>query len=138
MDIFGLEKEGAEATPDDQVLVAPLGLASFSLAPGETLVADVVIQNKGIGHSFIPEQRDFYEAWVDFAVKDGAGKTLAGFLLTQLGHLPDAGESVEYKGRRLVVAEMAGRRIARVRVETIAPEPLTSTNNQQPATNNRS
>jgi hypothetical protein len=38
----------------------------------------------------------------------------------------------------LVVAEMAGRRIARVRVETIAPEPLTSTNNQQPATNNRS
>ena len=82
VDIFGLEKEGAEATPDDQVLVAPLGLASFSLAPGETLVADVVIQNKGIGHSFIPEQRDFYEAWVDFAVKDGAGKTLAesGFI----------------------------------------------------------
>jgi len=64
------------------VLVAPLGLTAFSIAPGETLVADVVIQNKGIGHSFIPEQRDFYEAWVDFAVKDGGGKTLAesGFI----------------------------------------------------------
>jgi CBS domain containing-hemolysin-like protein len=68
--------------------------------------------------------------------REAGVETLAGFLLAQLGHLPDAGESVEYKGRRLIVAEMAGRRIARVRVETIAPEPLT--NNQQPATNNRS
>ncbi len=82
VDIFALEKESAAATATDQVLVAPLGLTSFSLAPGETLVADVVIQNKGIGHSFIPEQRDFYEAWVDFTVKDGSGKTLAesGFI----------------------------------------------------------
>jgi tetratricopeptide (TPR) repeat protein len=82
VDIFGLEKEGAEADPKDVVLVAPLGLTSFSLAAGETLVADVVIQNKGIAHSFIPEQRDFYEAWVDFTVKDGSGKTLveSGFI----------------------------------------------------------
>ena len=82
VDIFGLEKESAAATSSDQVLVAPLGLTSFSLAPGETLVADVVIQNKGIGHSLVPEQRDFYEAWVDFTVKDSAGKTLAesGFI----------------------------------------------------------
>jgi tetratricopeptide (TPR) repeat protein len=82
VDIFALEKEGAAATSKDQVLVAPLGLTAFSLAAGETLIADVVIQNKGIGHSFVPEQRDFYEAWVDFTVKDGAGKTLAesGFL----------------------------------------------------------
>jgi tetratricopeptide (TPR) repeat protein len=82
VDIFALEKENAAATSSDQVLVAPLGLTAFSLAPGETLIADVVIQNKGIGHSFIPEQRDFYEAWVDFAVKDSSGKVLAesGFL----------------------------------------------------------
>jgi len=82
VDIFGLEKEGAEATLKDQVLVAPLGLTSFSLVPGETLIADVVIQNKGIGHSFIPEQRDFYEAWVNFTVQDGSGKVLAesGFI----------------------------------------------------------
>ena len=76
VDIFALEKESAEATPSDVVLVAPLGLTSYSIAPGETLIADVVIQNKGIGHSLIPEQRDFYEAWVDFTVKDNAGKTL--------------------------------------------------------------
>jgi len=82
VDIFGLEKEGAAATETDQALVAPLGLTSFSLAPGETLVADVVVQNKGIAHSFVPELRDFYEAWVDFTVKDSSGKTLAesGFI----------------------------------------------------------
>ncbi|MGB6973995.1 MAG: tetratricopeptide repeat protein [Terracidiphilus sp.] len=82
VDILGLENESAAATTHDEVLIAPLGSTRFSLAPGETLIADVVVQNKGIGHSFIPEQRDFYQAWVDFTVKDGTGKTLAesGFL----------------------------------------------------------
>jgi tetratricopeptide (TPR) repeat protein/nitrate/TMAO reductase-like tetraheme cytochrome c subunit len=82
VDIFALEKERVEPSAKDAALLTPIGLTSYSIAPGETLVADVVIQNKGIGHSFIPEQRDFYEAWVDFTVKDSAGKTLAesGFI----------------------------------------------------------
>lgn len=82
VDIFGLENESAAATTHDRLLVAPLGPTRFSIAPGETLVADVVIQNKGIGHSFIPEQRDFYETWVNFTVKDSTGKLLAesGFI----------------------------------------------------------
>lgn len=77
VDIFGLEKED-----QNNALTAPLGLKPVSIAAGETLVADVVIQNKGIGHSLVPEQRDFYEAWVDFTFKDSAGKTLAesGFI----------------------------------------------------------
>jgi len=82
VDIFALEKEGFDAEKNDADLVAPLGLTSFSLTAGETLVADVVIQNKGIAHSLIPEQRDFYESWVDFTVKDSSGKTLieSGFI----------------------------------------------------------
>ena len=82
VDIFALEKESAAATSADQVIVAPLGLTRFAVSPGETLTADVVIQNKGIGHSLIPEQRDFYEAWVDFIVKDPTGKTISesGFI----------------------------------------------------------
>ncbi len=82
VDIFGLEKESAAATSSDQVLIAPLGPTRFAIAKGETLIADVVIQNKGIAHSLIPEQRDFYESWVDFTVKDAGGKVLAesGFL----------------------------------------------------------
>ncbi len=53
--------------------------------------------------------------------REAGVETLAGFMLAQLGHLPVAGESVEYGGRRFVVAEMDGRRIARVRVETLNP-----------------
>jgi tetratricopeptide (TPR) repeat protein len=82
VDIFALEKENPAGDAGENPLIAPLGLANFSLAAGETLIADVVIQNKGIAHSLIPEQRDFYEAWVDFTVKDSSGKVLAesGFI----------------------------------------------------------
>ncbi|WP_231737763.1 multiheme c-type cytochrome [Terracidiphilus gabretensis] len=82
VDIFALEKESAAATDTNNVLVAPLGLTHYAIAAGEALTADVVIQNKGIAHSHVPEQRDFYESWVNFVVKDGSGKTIAesGFL----------------------------------------------------------
>ena len=45
--------------------------------------------------------------------------TLAGFMLTRLGHIPRTGESVEYENRRLTVVEMEGRRIAKIQVEPI-------------------
>ncbi len=42
----------------------------------------VVVQNKNIGHSLIPEVRDLYEAWVEFEVKDGKRHEIyhSGFL----------------------------------------------------------
>jgi tetratricopeptide (TPR) repeat protein len=78
VDLFALEHgDGAGAA-----VSAPLGLVSYDVAPGELLTADVVIQNKGIAHSHVPEQRDMYESWVDFTVKDAAGKTIfeSGFI----------------------------------------------------------
>ena len=83
VDLFGLEREARDGHEGDaSTLVAPLGLAQYSVAPGEKLTADLVIQNKGIAHSHVPEQRDMYESWVNFTVKDGTGKILAesGFL----------------------------------------------------------
>lgn len=76
VDIFGLRKQG------DDKLIAPLGRASFTLAPNDIVEAYVVIQNKNIGHSLIPEVRDLYEAWVEFTVKDSTGKEIyhSGFL----------------------------------------------------------
>ena len=44
-------------------------------------------------------------------------ETLAGFMLAELGHIPHAGESVVHEGRVFKVAEMAGRRISKVKVE---------------------
>ena len=42
-------------------------------------------------------------------------ETLAGFILGELGHIPVTGETVVHGGREFRVAEMAGRRIERVR-----------------------
>ncbi|MGI4757546.1 MAG: hemolysin family protein [Janthinobacterium lividum] len=54
-------------------------------------------------------------------------ETLAGFLLTQLGHLPKPGESVVYGSRSFTALELSGRRISRVRVapvqQSIATQP---------------
>ena len=55
--------------------------------------------------------------------RDGGVETLAGFLLMRLGHIPEAGESVTFEGRRLTIVEMEGRRIGKVRVEAVEEEP---------------
>jgi CBS domain containing-hemolysin-like protein len=55
--------------------------------------------------------------------RDGGVETLAGFVLAQLGHIPEPGESLEFEGRRLTVVEMDARRIAKIRVETVDPVP---------------
>ena len=52
------------------------GTEPFDIAAGDVLTVSVVIQNKGIAHNYVPEQRDFYESWVEFEAKDAAGNTL--------------------------------------------------------------
>ncbi len=69
VDIFGIERNGGK-------LNAPLGTSPIDVAAGDDLVISVVIQNKGIAHNLIPEQRDFYECWVEFEASDAAGHTL--------------------------------------------------------------
>ncbi len=82
VDIFGLERGEMTESATDRQFVAPLGLTPFTISAGEILTADVVIQNKGIAHSHVPEQRDMYESWVAFTVKDASGKVLheSGFI----------------------------------------------------------
>lgn len=76
VDIFGL-RVGEEGK-----LMAPLGTVPFHINQGDVLEAYVVIQNKAIGHSLIPEVRDLYEAWVKFTVTDADGTRIyeSGFL----------------------------------------------------------
>lgn len=52
--------------------------------------------------------------------RDGGVETLAGFLLTRLGHIPRPGEFVDFDDRRITVVEMDGRRISKIRVEPVA------------------
>jgi len=75
VDLFAIKKTGEKMT-------APLGSAPFRLAANDTVQMMVVIQNKNIGHSLVPEVRDLYEPWVEFVVQDAAGKEIyhSGFL----------------------------------------------------------
>lgn len=52
---------------------------------------------------------------------DGGVETLAGFLLVHMQKIPAVGDSIEYEGRKFTIVSMDGRRITRVRVETLAP-----------------
>ena len=55
---------------------------------------------------------------------NGGFETIAGYMLFKLGHIPKAGEAVEFDGRRFTVADMDRNRIAAVRIETdLAGEP---------------
>lgn len=64
------------------------------------------------------------ETQYGIAIEAGAGfETLAGFLLSRLGRIPTAGEALEHDGRRFTILAMERNRIARVRVERIAPPP---------------
>lgn len=56
--------------------IAPLNRAAYSISPGETVIAELVLQNKKIGHSLVPEQRDFYESWLEFEAVDQDGNVV--------------------------------------------------------------
>lgn len=70
VDIFAISKRES----GKERLIAPLDRQNFSLLAGETVTAEIVIQNKKIGHNLVPEQRDFYESWVEFTATDSTGQ----------------------------------------------------------------
>ena len=53
---------------------------------------------------------------LSLGLPDGDYETLAGFMLTSLGHIPREGEQVRLDGLRLVITEMKGVKIERVLV----------------------
>jgi len=53
---------------------------------------------------------------------DGPYETVAGYVLSELGHLPDVGDQVRAGDHLLTVMAMDGRRVARLHV-SVAPEP---------------
>jgi tetratricopeptide (TPR) repeat protein len=95
VDIFALRKRathnGDGNTETIKDIIVPLNKNSFTINAGEPLTVDVVITNKNIGHSFPPELRDFYEAWIEFTVTDDKDKAIyrSGFLKPN-GYLDDS------------------------------------------------
>jgi putative hemolysin len=58
---------------------------------------------------------DFTEV-TGLRLPEGPYETVAGYVLAELGRLPEVGDTIEVEGRRLTVLELDGRRIARLSV----------------------
>jgi putative hemolysin len=77
--------------------------------------------------------RDLEAQYAISIPEDPAYATVGGFVLDQLGFIPKGGESFIFADLRFTIAEMDGKRVARVKVERIKRE-ATSTKNNDSAT----
>lgn len=81
VDIFALRY------PDGE-MVRALSSTRPHLVPGEEVVFEVVVRNKGVGHTFPGGTNDSNEAWIDFSVTDEEGRVLfRSGALDQGGHV---------------------------------------------------
>ncbi|MFQ5471789.1 MAG: hemolysin family protein [Dehalococcoidia bacterium] len=53
---------------------------------------------------------------LDLDIPEGDYETVAGFVLTQLGHIPESGEQFTFNGLRIAVTKMEGRKVEEVTV----------------------
>ena len=86
--------------------------------PGELQPPDEPVEIDGITNV-----RDLASLYHIELPHDTGFETLAGFLLSRLGHIPRESEEIEFEGRNYMVVEMEHNRIAKVRVERLAGSP---------------
>ena len=79
VDIFALRRAEGE-------IIYSLDRTKPSLRPGESFQFDVVVRNKGVGHTFPGGTNDSNEGWLEVSVLDGDG-----ILLAQSGQVRDDG-----------------------------------------------
>lgn len=93
---------------EDEYDIAPSG--SQFPAEGKTMVLDGTISLRDLESQYELE-----------LPRDSGFETLAGFMLSRLQKIPVIGDSFTYEGRQFTVEEMDGRRISRVKIETLQP-----------------
>jgi putative hemolysin len=62
---------------------------------------------------------DDFEDETGIELPEGPYETVAGFIMASLGRLPRTGDLVDFEGHRIVVSEVEGRRVGRVRVTAV-------------------
>lgn len=93
---------------EDEYDIAPAG-SQFPVE-GKTMVLDGTVSLRDLGSQYELE-----------LPRDSGFETLAGFMLSQLQKIPAVGDTFIYEGRQFTVDEMDGRRISRVKIETLQP-----------------
>ncbi|MGC8668406.1 MAG: tetratricopeptide repeat protein [Chthonomonadales bacterium] len=87
VEIFAVKAAGD--TRDRQAVVAaPAGSVPVAVAPGEQIVADVLVESRGIGHAFPTGEPDLSEMWLDLRILTPSGR-----VVLQSGLGPAAGFS---------------------------------------------
>ena len=64
---------------------------------------------------------DDFEDETGVELPDGPYETVAGYIMAQLGRVPEVGDSTDYDDHRIVVREVEGRRVSRVLVSVVPP-----------------
>jgi putative hemolysin len=62
---------------------------------------------------------DDFEDETGIELPEGPYETVAGYLMAELGRIPEPGDEVDFDGRRIAVLAVDGRRVSRVRVTTV-------------------
>jgi putative hemolysin len=93
---------------EDEYDIAPAG-SQFPVE-GKTMVLDGTISLRDLESQYELE-----------LPRDSGFETLAGFMLSQLQKIPAVGDAFTYEGRQFTVDEMDGKRISRVKIETLQP-----------------
>ena len=97
------------------VIVGPVGEEGQPLeTPYASVDENTFILDAGIAISQLNSQ-------LGLDLPLGEYQTLAGFLLERLGHVPEAGEHLNYNGLRFTVQRMEGVKIEEVEVLRLAP-----------------
>ncbi|MFN6204656.1 MAG: tetratricopeptide repeat protein, partial [Acidobacteriota bacterium] len=84
------------------------------VAPGEALTVEVVVANRNAAHSFPPEVRDLYEAWVEFEVLTPTGRRVFHSGAIKPNGMLDESAHVY----RQVILDAKGRQITRHQIWT--------------------
>jgi tetratricopeptide (TPR) repeat protein len=74
VEIFALRQQTGQAGAER--LDAPLENRPIAVSPGSPLEIDVVLENRGIGHSFPAATRSGESVWLAFEVRDASGRLL--------------------------------------------------------------
>jgi tetratricopeptide (TPR) repeat protein len=108
VDLFALRRN-LPGRPHQEELRAPLEDASLPLRPGESVVVDVVVRNRGVGHDFPAGSGDLRDVWLAVALAEVTGRPLAASGLID----GDGAVDPEAHAYRLIALDRTGRRIDR-------------------------